>query len=56
MMKYDDILIVNYDSYPPDIPVLCIARREGDNLRMLNVVQGDEALDLYRKLIGDDNK
>lgn len=54
--KIDDSLIVTYDYCPPDVPTLIVARKDKYDMTILNIIKGDEALELYRKLIGDDNK
>jgi hypothetical protein len=48
----EDSFIITYDCCPPDAPTLCVARREGDKMRVLNTIQGDEALYGYAWLIG----
>jgi len=48
----EDCLIITYDCCPPDAPTLCIARKEGDKVRVLNTIQGDEALYGYAWLTG----
>ena len=48
----EDSLIVTYDCYSPDVSTLCIARKEGDKVRILNIIQGDEAFGMYHCLTG----
>ena len=49
----EDSLIVTYDCYSSDVATLCIAKKEGDKLRILNIIQGDEALLGYAWLTGN---
>lgn len=51
--KESNCLIVTYDSCPPDAPTLCIARKEGDKIRVLNTIQGDAAFGIYEYLKGN---
>ena len=51
----EDSLIVTYDCYSPDVSTLCIARKEGDKLRILNIIQGDKAMIGYAWLTGNAN-
>ena len=48
----NDSLIVTYDCCTPDVPTLCVARREGDKIRVLNMIQDDEAFGMYHYLTG----
>ena len=49
----EDNLIVTYDCYPPDIATLCVGRRIGEKkVKVLNVVRGKHASDLYHLLVG----
>ena len=64
MMKYEknksddnliatsDYLIVAYDCCPPDVPTLCVARKEGDKIKVLNTIRGNEAFGMYCYLTG----
>lgn len=49
----EDNLIVTYDCCSPDAPTLCIARKEGNKVRILNTIQGEEAFGMYHYLTGD---
>lgn len=51
--KEDDSLIVTYDSCPPDVPTLCVARQEGNKVKILNTIQGDVAFGIYEYLKGN---
>ena len=42
----EDNLIVTYDCCSPDAPTLCIARKEGNKVRILNTIQGEEDSDI----------
>ena len=49
----EDCLIITFDCNPPtDIPHLLVSRREGERIRVLNSITGDEAVELYNKLRG----
>ena len=48
----EDCLIVTYDCCSSDAPTLCAARKEKDKVRVLNIIQGDEALYGYAWLTG----
>lgn len=48
----EDCLIVTYDCCSSDVVTLCVARREKDKVRVLNTIQGDEALYAYAWLTG----
>lgn len=51
MNKKSDVLTVTYDySDMKDVPVLCVARHTGDTIKILKIVQGDQADILYRLL------
>lgn len=50
--KEDNCLIVTYDCCPPDVPTLCVAKKEGDKVRILNTIQGDIAFGMYHYLTG----
>lgn len=51
-IQEEDNLIVTYDCCPPDVPTLCIARKEGNKVRILNTIQGDIAFGMYHYLTG----
>lgn len=53
----EDCLIVSFDwSFNKDIATLMVARRDGDNIRILNSFINDEAVDLYHKLTNRDER
>lgn len=50
-MKNFDILLVGFDHTHPNNVILTVGRKkEGENVELVNVLQGEEALDLYKKL------
>ena len=49
-MKVVDTLFVGFDDTSGDIPVLTVAKRDGKEMRFINIFQGDEARTLYLKL------
>lgn len=51
--KEDNCLIVTYDCCPPDVPTLCIAKKDGDKVKVLNTIQGDVAFRMYEYLKGN---
>lgn len=49
----EDLLMISFDCNPPiDIPTLLVSRREGERIRYLNAIDGDEAIEIYNKLRG----
>lgn len=47
----EDLLIVSFDyNLDNDIATIMVARKYGDNIKILNSLTGDEAIDLYYKL------
>lgn len=53
----EDCLIVSFDwNFNKDIATLMVARRDGDNIKILNSFIGDEAIDLYYKLTNRDER
>ena len=48
----EDSLIVTYDCSLPDTATLCVARKEKDNIKVLNIIHGDKALYTYALLTG----
>lgn len=48
----EDSFIVTYDCCSPDAPTLCVARKERNKVKVLNTIQGDEALYGYAWLTG----
>ena len=51
----EDCLIIGFDSHPPEIDTLVVARKSGNKLVVINRLSGDEAVDVYNKLIGNKN-
>lgn len=49
-MKVADTLFIGFDDGHGDIPVLTVAQRDGNEMRFINIFQGDEARILYQKL------
>ena len=49
----EDCLVATYDCCSSDAAALCIARRERDKVRVLNIIHGDEAVQTYNKLVGN---
>ncbi len=53
MVSISETLLVSFDHCnDDDIPTLTIARRNGNQLEVLTTFLGDEAYQLYYKLIG----
>ena len=48
----NDSLIIVYDSCPPDVPTLIVARKDKIDMTMLNKIQGDSAFRVYNYLTG----
>lgn len=48
----EDCLTITYDCCSPDNASLCVARKEKDEIRVLNIIYGSEAVELYNKLRG----
>lgn len=54
-MENRDMLLVFFDFSDPQSPHLTIGRRApGDNAELIRVVEGEEARELYLKLLGKD--
>ena len=51
----EDCLMIGFDSHPPEIDTLVVTRKSGDKLVVINRLSGDEAVDVYNKLIGNKN-
>lgn len=51
--KESNCLIVTYDCCSPDIPTLCVAKKDGDKVKVLNTIQGDAAFGVYEYLKGN---
>ena len=47
----EDCLIISFDSNPPEIDTLVVARKSGKKLVIINRLCGSEAVDVYNKLI-----
>lgn len=49
--KKPDVLLIGFDDFSNDDPILIIGRKsEGDSINIINALQGEEALELYKKL------
>lgn len=48
----EDCLTMTYDYSLPDAPTLCVARKEKDKVKVLNIIHGDEAFYGYAWLTG----
>ena len=56
-MKNFDTMLVGFDHSHGDPAVLIVGRKApGDNVRIINQFQGKEAEELYRKLVGEEDK
>lgn len=56
-MKDFDTVLVGFDNRHGDPAVLIVGRKAPrDNVRIINQFQGKEAEELYRKLVGEENK
>ena len=49
----EDCLTITYDCSLPDYPTLCVGRIVGDNLKLVNILYGDEAMYTYSLLTGN---
>jgi len=49
----EDCLVIGFDSHPPEIDTLIVARKSGEKLLIINTIRGSEAVDVYNKLIGN---
>ena len=49
-MRVADTLFVGFDDASGDIPVLTVAKRDGNEMHFINVFQGEEAREMYKKL------
>lgn len=49
----EDCLTVVFDYNPPDMPVMVIAREDGEKIKSVNSLIGNEALEVYKKLVGN---
>ena len=53
MNKYvEDMLYVSVDFSPNDTDMLMVMRRKGDITNIINLLKDEEAIEVYRKLIG----
>lgn len=49
--KKPDVLLVSFDDFSNDSPILIIGRKSEENpINIINALQGEEALELYKKL------
>lgn len=48
----NDSLIVTYDCCATDVPTLCIARKENEAVKVVNLLEGDDAFGTYHLLTG----
>ena len=56
-MKNFDTMLVGFDHSHGDPAVLIVgSKAHGDNVRIINQFQGKEAEELYRKLVGEEDK
>lgn len=56
-MKNFDTVLVGFDHSHCDPAVLIVGEKApGDNVRIINQFQGKEAEELYRKLVGEEDK
>lgn len=46
-----DVLLVGYDDASGDIPVLTVGRKNGNQVDILNVLQGPTATEVYKQLL-----
>lgn len=53
-LKTEDCLVLGFDRSPSDDACLVIARKDGENIVVINTINGEAALDAYKKLIGVD--
>jgi len=51
-----ELLFVAIDITPGDAPCVSVMERNGDVTNIINVIYGDEAIDLYHKLITKQEK
>lgn len=49
-IQEEDSLIVTYDHCSPNVPTLCVARKDGDKVKVLNSIQGEVAFGMYHYL------
>ena len=46
-----DVLLVGYDNGSGDIPVLTVGRKKGNEIDIINVLQGPTATEVYNELL-----
>ena len=46
-----DVLLVGYDNNSGDIPVLTVGRKKGNEIDIINVLQGPTATEVYKQLL-----
>lgn len=48
----NDAIIVSYDDHSNDVPILIVGRkRPNESIEIINAIDGDEAKELYERLI-----
>ena len=48
----NDTIIVSYDDHSNDVPILIVGRKRlNDSIEIINAFDGDEAKELYERLI-----
>ena len=48
-----DLLMVGVDISPYDDPTIVVMRQVGKEIHQINVLRKEEAIEIYKKLIGD---
>jgi hypothetical protein len=48
----DDCLTVTFDFCPQDDAIIMVMRTNGEGFEVVNGIVGDDAVDIYNKLIG----
>lgn len=54
VITIDDMLMVGVDMSPYDDPVLVVMRQVGKEIHQVNTLRKEEAIEIYKKLIGED--
>lgn len=50
----EDTILVSYNSANTDYPILIVGRkRPNESVEIVNAFQGEEAIELYKKLVGN---
>ena len=48
----NDVIFVSYDNHSNDVPILIVGRKRlNDSIEIINAFDGDEAKELYERLI-----